>query len=130
MRIDKTAASSKIQGLGYVTLGTADMTISSFSFGAGATQTFTTTMTATVQDATSLTRAKFSGVGNGTINNTWTLIPGAMSFRNTGYDVGILIDRTISGQLITVQFYNSTGGSVTVPTITVSIKSYFYTAPW
>lgn len=129
--INKTPAASAMQGLGYVNKGTGVLNISSFSFGAGTTRNFTLLAPSAIKDAASINLVQFSGVGNTDVNNQWSYLTGSMFFRNTNYDIGCILQRTSSGQTLIVQVYNSTVGStVTVPNITVTLRSYFYTAPW
>lgn len=131
--MEKRIVDSKIHGFGYAGNTTGNLNISSFSLAAGATRSFTIDLSIDTDDTTSLTRIKFSGVGNTALNNIWAMVYGALSFRNIGppsYDVGVVINRTSSGQQVVIQFYNPTGASVTVPNITVDVESYFYSAPW
>lgn len=130
--IEKTPAASQIQGLGYVTKATSPLlSISSFSLAAGTNSNFTTTATAAVTDAASLNLVLFSGVGNTDVNNQWCLLNGSMYFRNAANaDIGAVLQRSSSGQTLTVQLRNTSGAPVTVPNITVSLRSVFYTAPW
>lgn len=126
-------ADDKIQGLGYrgdPTLATINVT--SFSFGAGARQTFETTVPMTETQVMVVSNVRFSGVGNAHVNNRWAYVISQFFFRNStpSYDTIIVIDRIAGFLRIRVQFYNPTGAGVTVPNITVDIKSYFYAPSW
>lgn len=130
--LTKTPANSKIQGFGYSDKVEGTLNISSFSLGAGARRTFTKELTQNSADTTSLSRIKFSGIDNTKVNNTWIMIFGALEIRcsSPNYDIACVINRTEGTQTFTVQFHNSTGASLTVPSITVDFVSYYYTAPW
>lgn len=132
INITNIEAGSPIQGLGYVSNSTGTTTIASFVLGAGATSSvFSFTSTAPVGDYASLNNILFSGVGNTDVNNIWQVC-NTINFRNAtpSYDVFLYSSRTTGGQTFYVQFYNSTGVAQTVPTITITTKSYYYTAPW
>jgi hypothetical protein len=131
INLDEAAAMSKIQGLGYVGDPVeATLEIASFTFGSGTRRSFTLNAETPVNAAASLTKLRFRGVGNAEVNNSWVQVFGNMNFRNTGYDVAAVIARSASGMLVTVQFYNPTGGNVTPPAISVDMRTLFLAGPW
>jgi len=130
--LDTLRAGNEIQGFGYVSKTSGSLSISSFSLGAGsASSTFTSSVDAPNSDTASLVQVKFSGVGNTDVNNKWVSASN-FYFRNStpSYDVIYFTQRVGGTQKHTIQFYNSTGVGVTVPSMTVYFKVYYYTAPW
>jgi len=130
--IDVIRAGNEIQGFGYLSKGSGSTTINSFSLGAGANSSvYTFNIAAPNTDAFSATQIKFSGVANTDVNNIW-LISANGFFRNAtpSYDTSFRYAKVGTTVRFYIQFYNSTGVSQTVPTITVSGKAYFHTAPW
>lgn len=133
MNTDDRIIDDELQGLGYLGQASGTISVASFTFFSGATQTFSTTLPLASEQTMSISNVKFSGVGNTGVNNKWIYSTGKLSFRNTSpsYDVLLLIDRTPDGQVIKVQLYNPTVASnQTVPNITISIKSYYYAPSW
>lgn len=132
--LDNTIADSRIQGLAYIgDPQDGSLSISSFSLGAGAAssvRTISVVADGSPQEAATMTKIRFSGVGNTTVDNKWLQVQGAVEFSNTSYSVAAIIERTNTGASILIQFLNNTGGSVTIPDIEVSTRTYFYLAPW
>lgn len=133
--VQNTAASSKIQGLGYKTSGSKTLVVSSFTFFSDETRDFSVILPpdGDEQDAASLVRLKFSGIDNTDMNNEWYTFQGILSFRcaTPSYDVLVIYKRIPAGIEFTVQYFNATVASnQTVPTHTIDFRAYFYTAPW
>lgn len=134
MNTGSVYAASSMQGFGYVTSAQSSFTLGGFNLGAGAASSITSqTLTAQVADASSLSLIKYSGVNNANVNNRWMLVPGESEFTSAApnaFRLAVVIERTTGGQIAKFQFYNPTGATVTIPSITTVLKSYFYTAPW
>jgi hypothetical protein len=135
INVQNSPMNSKMVGFGYVSTRTVSFTTTAVTVGAGglsAAQPFTIASPTT--DAASLTMVRFGNVGNNNnINGRWLYMPGKIDFISSTspvFTMAAIIDRTASGQVISVQFSNSSGVSQNVPAITIDVRSYFYTAPW
>ncbi len=132
--VTKTPANSLMQGFGYLGKDSNVLNYTGLVLGPGATNAQTATFAYLGEvNATTLSQIIFSGVGNALINNINQFFPGSIQFRVTGppsYDVFAYAQRTAAGMKLTVETKNSTGANQTVPSFSVTLKDYYYAAPW
>lgn len=130
MQVDKILFHSALLSFGYGDRIDQTLSVGTFSLGAGATSSaFTVTTPIDTSSQPSATVIKFSGAGNTDVNDKWLLLPGNLYFRDTT-DTLAVITRTSAGLTLSVQFYNSSGASKTVPNLTITTSTYLYKPPW
>lgn len=122
-----TLLSSFVPGLGNLPGTTAVASIPSQSVPNLASVAWSTSAPLTVANSIAEARVQFLGV-----NSNWFLINGIFSYSNPSpfYTIGVVMSFDASNVYFSGQIINFSGGTITLPAITMNFNVFLYTAPW